>query len=155
MGAHPMNKQELGPVPAPRHQVKFNPRTGGCHQPSNAIKTEGLQRQPCVTGGSLFVRVLLTHGSEPGYPLCSFLGVPFLACAVSPPLPQGMGFRGVVPGGTSGCCAGTSGTTSISHLTHGLFLKLPELGFQHWFARTLPHPEYFPPNPLSASFNGA
>lgn len=102
MGTHPMSKQELGPVPAPRHQVKFNPRTGGYHQPLNAIKAEGLQRQPCATEGSLFMHVLLIHGSEPGYPLCSFLGDPFQACAVSPPLAQGMGFRAVVPGERSG-----------------------------------------------------
>lgn len=85
-----MREEEQGPVPTARHQVEFNPRTGGYHQPLNSTKAEGLQGLPWVTEGSLFMHVLLIHGSEPGYPLCSFLGDPFQICGVSPALPQGM-----------------------------------------------------------------
>lgn len=121
----PMREQELGPVPTPRPQVKFSPRRGGYHQPLNPIKAESLQKWPCVTEGNLFIQ-----RSEPAYPLCSFLGDPFQIWAVSPPLPQGMWFRAVVPGGSPvwamGSCVGTSGTTSIAGFTHGLgMLEFP------------------------------
>lgn len=88
------------------------------------------------------MHVLLKHVSEHGYPLCSFLGDPLSGLSCLPTTATGNVIQ---------ICSAWREQAQPPLLASPMVLGC--WSFQ--LARTLPHPEYFPKTPLSATFNVA